>query len=191
MKTFFICTILPAVLLADLLVGNFGFSFSLTALALIYFSGSMGLKHTLPAAVAAGMFLDMCCARQEAFSAATLLAATAAGMYFMPRKEFRGSLLRSLPAGAAAEGVFVLANAVAVTCICGRTGYPSSLAAHLATAMLFGMLCFPGVTVLFDALASLLNLPRYMASDPEDLLVRAETPPAIPVETASGRRRRQ
>ena len=189
MKIFFIVTTLLAALLADLLIGNFGFSVSLTAGTLLYFSGSFGLKHTLPAAVAAGVFLDMCYARPEAFSAAALLAATAAGMYFMPSREYRNSLVRSLPVGAAAEGVLVLANAAALSCIYGKTGYPSGILAHLTTSMLFGTLCFPGLVILFDAVATMLNLPRYLASAPEDILPKKNTGTAFPVETASRRRR--
>ena len=191
MKIFFIVTTLLAAMLADLLIGSFGFSVSLTAGTLLYFSGSFGLRHTLPAAVAAGVFLDMCYARPEAFSAAALLAATAAGMYFMPSREYRNSLIRSLPVGAAAEGVFVLANAAALSCIYGKTGYPSGIIAHLTTSMLFGTLCFPGLVILFDAVAGMLNLPRYLASAPEDILPQKNTGGAFPVETASRRRREQ
>ena len=191
MKIFFIVTTLLAAMLADLLIGSFGFSVSLTAGTLLYFSGSFGLKHTLPAAVAAGVFLDMCYARPEAFSAAALLAATAAGMYFMPSREYRNSLIRSLPVGAAAEGVFVLANAAALSCIYGKTGYPSGIIAHLTTSMLFGTLCFPGLVILFDAVAGMLSLPRYLASAPEDILPQKNTGGAFPVETASRRRREQ
>ena len=191
MKIFFIVTTLLAAMLADLLIGSFGFSVSLTAGTLLYFSGSFGLKHTLPAAVAAGVFLDMCYARPEAFSAAALLAATAAGMYFMPSREYRNSLIRSLPVGAAAEGIFVLANAAALSCIYGKTGYPSGIIAHLTTSMLFGTLCFPGLVILFDAVAGMLSLPRYLASAPEDILPQKNTGGAFPVETASRRRREQ
>jgi len=191
MKIFFLVTTLLAALLADLLIGNFGFSVSLTTGTLLYFCGSFGSKHTLLAAVAAGVFLDMCYARPEAFSAAVLLTATAAGMYFIPAREYRNSLIRSLPVGAAAEGVFVLANAAAISCIWGKTGYPSGIPAHLMTAMLFGMLCFPGLTILLDTIAATLNLPRYLVSAPEDILPQNNPLDDVPVETASRRRRRK
>ncbi|MBQ9503256.1 MAG: hypothetical protein IJU70_13960, partial [Lentisphaeria bacterium] len=127
----------------------------------------------------------------EAFSAAALLAATAAGVYFMPGREYRNSPVRSLPVGAVAEGVFVLANAAAVSCIYGKTGYPSGILAHLTSSMLFGTLCFPGLVILFDTVATMLNLPCYLAPAPDDILSQEKTGSAIPVETASRRRREQ
>lgn len=191
MKLFFFILIFLAALLTDMLIGNVGFSVSLTTCVLIYFYGSYGSKGIFPAAVAAGFFLDMCYARPAAFSAAVLLGATAAGLAFIPAKEHRSMLIRSLPAGAVSAGTFVLGNALAISMICGKSGYPSSLIVHLVTAMFFGTIAFPAVVIMLDALALKLNLPLYLAKAATDINPDSGRDERIPIETASRRRQKR
>ncbi|MBR7103565.1 MAG: hypothetical protein IKC65_01345 [Lentisphaeria bacterium] len=191
MKLFFFILIFLAVLLTDMLVGNVGFAVSITACSLIYFYGSYAGKAVFPAAVAAGFFLDMCYARPAAFSAAVLLAAAAAGIALLPPREHRSMLIRSLPAGAAASGVFVLGNAAAVSAIYGKSGYPSSIIVHLVTAMIAGVIFFPILIILLDALALKLNLPLYLAKAGADINPDSGRDERIPIETATRHRRKK
>ena len=108
----------------------------------------------------------------------------------MPEKEYRFMLIRSLPVGAAAGGTTVLGNAIAVTLLYGKTGYPSSFIAHLITSMLLGMLFFPLLVILLDSIATRLNLPAYLTRPPADINPELDNI-QLPIETASGRRRRR
>ena len=148
MKTFFFIFTLLVTTLLDLLVGNFGFSVSLTVWILLYFYGSTGSRIIFPAAVLLGLLLDLCYARPTAFSTAVLLASVAAGICFVPEKDDRHELLRSLPAGAVSGGIFVIGNAIAIWCIYGKAGYPAGVFPQLICAMLAGIILFPMLIVL-------------------------------------------
>ena len=109
-----------------------------------------------------GMFLDMCYARPAAFSSAVLLFSVAAGVFFIPPRELRGKLFRSLPAGAITSGCFVLGNAAAISCMYGKSGYPSSVLVHLIASMIFGVLAFPAQIIILDAISLKLHQPVYL-----------------------------
>ena len=189
MRKFFYFTILLLALLADLLIGNIGFSISLSAAVLLYIAGAAGIKYALWASVLTGVFLDMNYARPETFSAVILPLAVGAGCYFMPKKEYRYQLYRSLFSGAATGGVFVLGNAAAIFMLYGKTGYPSGILSQFAASMLFGVCSFPVLVLVLDSLAKKINLPGYLAKLPADMAELDK--PEIEIETATGRRRRK
>ena len=108
----------------------------------------------------------------------------------MPGKEYRYMLIRSLPSGAVSAGTAVLGNAAAISLLYGKTGYPSSIIAHLMTAMIFGMLFFPALIVILDAISSRLNLPAYLTRLPADINPELDNA-RISIETATGRRRKK
>ena len=191
MKKFFCFTTLLISLLADLLVGNSGFSVSLTVCVLLYIAGTSGVKTALYLAILTGCIIDMIYARPETFSTIVFPLAVSAGCYFMPRKAYRHLLHRSLFSGAIAGGVFVLGNAVPVARLYGlnTTGYPSSIASQIAGSMLFGVCVFPLLIIGLDNLAGKINLPGYLTKSPAD--VANLDRPEINIETASGRRRKK
>jgi hypothetical protein len=189
MKYFFCFFSLLAALLADLLTGNTGFPVSFTAGVLLYFAGSCGIKTALILAVFAGMGLDMSYARPETFSAIILPLAISAGSYFMPSKEYRFVLLRSLPAGAVTSCVYVTGTVTAVGILYGKSGYPAGIAAMISGSLLFGAITYPLIVLLLDAIAVKLNLPGYLTKLPADLEKLEH--PELPIETATGRRRRK
>lgn len=192
MKTFFFLFTLLLTMLSDLLIGNFGFSVSLTVWILIYFYGSFGSKTVFAAAVLIGLLLDLCYARPAAFSTIILLGAVSAGICFVPEKEYRHELLRSLPAGAVSGGIFVVCNAIAIWCIYGKAGYPAGVFPQLICAMLAGVIIFPVIIVILDTVALRLNLPRYLIKKGSGINESSNfTPPPIPIETASRRRRKK
>ena len=188
MKNFFCIIILLLSLLAELLIGNSGFSFSLTTGVLLYAAGTYGVKTALYSAVFAGLFLDMSYSRPEAFSAVILPAAVAAGCYFMPSKEYRWQLFRSLPAGTVAGCISAVGSMSAVSLLYGKSGHPG-IAATTVGALFFGLCIFPSQILLFDFIAGKLDLPGYLTKLPADM-DRLENP-EIEIETASGRRRRK
>lgn len=189
MKKFFCFTTLLGSLLADLLIGNSGFSVSLTIGVLLYIAGTQGITTALGFAVVSGCVIDMIYARPETFSTIIFPLAVSAGCYFMPRKEYRYLLSRSLLSGAVAGSVFVLGNALAVVLLFGQSGYPSSLLAQTAGSMLFGVCSFPLLIVGLDCAAEKINLPGYLTKLPADLANLDK--PEIDIETASGRRRKK
>ena len=82
MKKFFCFTTLLGSLLADLLIGNSGFSVSLTIGVLLYIAGTLGIKTALGFAVVSGCVIDMIYARPETFSTIIFPLAVSAGCYF-------------------------------------------------------------------------------------------------------------
>ena len=191
MKYFFAIIPILLTLLADLLSGNLGFSVSLTVCALIYFSGVTGRSFAFVSAIAAGLFLDMCYARGAAFSPLVLLLSVITGSMLVPDTEHRTVLTRSLPAGAVACGVFVISNAVTLNCIYGKSGYPSSVVAHLITSMLSGLICYPLMIIILDAISARLDLQKYLSGNPADISIANSSTGHLPYETASGRRKRK
>lgn len=189
MKKFFCFTTLLCSLLADLLIGNSGFSVSLTIGVLLYIAGTSGVKTALWLAVLTGCFTDMIYARPETFSTIIFPLAVSTGCYFMPRKEYRYQLYRSLLSGAIAGSMFVLGNAVAAALLFGQTGYPSSITSQIAGSMIFGVCSFPLLIIGLDSAAEKINLPGYLSKLPAD--VANLDRPAIDIETASGRRRKK
>ena len=189
MKKFFGCFTLLAALLADLLTGNTGFPVSFTVAVLVYFAGCNGIKTTLILAVFTGMFIDMCYARPETFSAIVLPLAVGAGIYLMPAKEYRFMLARSIPAGAVSSCVYVTGTIIAVSILYGKSGYPAGITALLTGSLLFGSICFPLLILLLDFIAVKLHLPGYLTKLPADL-DKLENP-ELEIETATGRRRRK
>ena len=190
MKKFFCFTTLLCSLLADLLIGNSGFSISLTISVLLYIAGTLGIKTALLLAVLMGCFTDMIYARPETFSTVVFPLAVGAGCYFMPRKELRYQLYRSLLSGAVAGSVFVLGNAVAAALLFGQTGgYPSSITSQIAGSVIFGICSFPLLILGLDCAAAKVNLPGYLTKLPAD--VANLDKPEISIETASGRRRKK
>ena len=189
MRIFFCIITLLLALLLEQLIGNSGFSISITAGVLLYIAGTAGIKAALWTAVLTGCCIDMNYARPEAFTALILPLAVGCGCYFMPEKEYRDQLYRSVFAGAAASGVFMLGNAAAVFLLYGKTGYPSGILAQFATFMLTGICGFPVLILFLDAIAQKLNLPVYLTKLPADIAKLEK--PEIEIETASGRRRKK
>ena len=185
MKIFFAAVTLLCSLLLDLLAGNLGFSLSLSSGVLLYlYAGSCG-KAVFPLAVICGMFLDMCYSRPAAFSSLVILLAVTSGVFFIPDRERRGMLLRSLPAGAITGGFFVLGNAAVISCMYGKSGYPSSVLVHFIASMLFGVFAFPIQIIILDAVSQRLHQPVYLTGKS----TAASTDDDLVVETVNGRGR--
>ena len=189
MRKFFCVIIILLSLLLDLLIGNSGFSVSVSAGVLLYLAGTAGMKTALWGAVLTGCCIDMNYARPEAFSVLVLPLSVGCGCYFMPKKEYRDQLYRSVFAGAAASGVFMLGNAAAVSLLYGKTGYPAGILAQFATSILTGTCGFPILILCLDTIAGKLNLPGYLTKLPADVAKLEK--PEIEIETASGRRRKK
>ena len=59
----------------------------------------------------------------------------------------------------------------------------------ISGSLLFGAITYPLIVLLLDAIAVKLNLPGYLTKLPADLEKLEH--PELPIETATGRRRRK
>ena len=104
------CVMLFAALLADVLLGNFGFAPCLTVFVLLHASRSVSLRFATVAALALGTLTDLLYCRESSGTPLWHVLALYAGQAAMFRREDDGSgrALRICFAGAAVGGVLTL-----------------------------------------------------------------------------------
>ena len=162
MKACFELAVLTLLLLAELLIGNIGLSFGLTAFALLYFSVTCSLGNALCAAVVIGGALDGFYGRPLLLSPLILAAAVWGGWSL--RRHPRGGLQEVLLPGVLVSEIVTLGGALSAWAWGGGPPTAGGLIWELIFNGALGLLVMPAMVLALDGCAAMLNLEVFSAA---------------------------
>lgn len=159
MKSFLVTVTTLALILPELLVGNWGLTLGLPLFGAIYFAAAYRRRYGIVSAAAAGLILDAVYCR-SVMLLVLLLPGIVALVMPLIRRTRRQLPASALLAGAAAGGLLCCAEAAVVSVCGGRIPGPD-LASLLIFHATFGALFLLGFSLFADLIAVKCNLPKF------------------------------